>query len=466
MATLWEQLERTARAALGAWRGEESTPSTPFSIYHGIDDANKHRVERYHAFWRYYKGNHRKHLKTRMTPAGPGPDDNVTINLSRSVVNKGVYFLFGPKLHWQLDESRQTQQEEMLDRIWRSDEWRQFFLSELAINGGVTGDFYIQIVPAVMQGALPRVVNLDPSIVFPHTNPDDIDDVWAFETRWRTGKTIKRTIHTKSETGATWETFTEALTAGRWVMEMEPVIWPFSWPYIVHGKNLPNPNEFFGCSDLEDADINDAINQVASNVNRITRIFAHPVAWAKGFGENLALDTSKIVTTTNTDAQMGALELARDLGSAQEHGRFLRTAFSEVTNVPESDPDRLAIGAQSGFALKVLFNDLVLKTGIKRSAYGMALIETNRRLLELVGMGDDNIVELHWNDALPEDERATAESDRFELDTGLASKETIATRRGLDWQTEQDRKQAENTSDGNVGEMLLRAFERGGVAQQ
>ena len=465
MATFWEQVERAARAAVAAWRGgtETETPATPFSIYHGLIDADKQRIERYQLLWKYYRGEHKKHLKQRMTPAGPGPDDNVIINLSRSVVNKGVYFLFGPTLEWQLDETQDTKEEGVLERIWRSKQWRQFFLAELAINGGVTGDFYMQIVPA-RQGEMPRVVNLDPSIIVPHTNPDDIDDVWAYETRWRAGKTVKRTVHTKREDGF-WETFTESLVSGRWVEDMPAEVWPFDWPYIIHGKNLPNPNEFYGCSDLEDADINDAINAVASNVNRITRIFAHPVVWARGFGDNLALDTSKVATTSNTDAHMDALQLARDLSSSQEYSRYLRTAFSEVTNVPESDPDRLAIGAQSGFALRVLFNDLVLKTGVKRNAYGLALIETNRRLLDMLGMGDNHIVKLHWGDALPEDERATTEADRFELDAGLASKETISTRRGLDWKREMERMEVQNASEGNVGEMLLRAFERGSVTQ-
>jgi hypothetical protein len=99
----------------------------------------------------------------------------------------------------------------------------------------------------------------------------------------------------------------------------------------------------------------------------------------------------------------------------------------------------MGIGAQSGFALKVLFNDLLLKTGIKRSLYGTAIVETNRRLLDLMEMGEANVSKLHWLDPLPVDGRESAETDRFELDSEIVSRETVSTRRGYDWEVEQER---------------------------
>lgn len=462
MATFWERIQAAAKAAYSAWQGQSlDSPSQPLSIYTGLEDADKQRVERYRLLWKYYKGEHKKHLKVRMTPAGSGPDDNVIINLSRRTVNKGAAFLFGEPLNWELTEGDQTPEEERLDDIWRSVEWKMSFLTEVALNGGVTGDAYIQIQPR--ENDLPRLINLSPSIVFPHTNPDDIDDVWAYELRWRRGQSIKRTIHAKAETGQQWEIFTETFASGRWVSDGDTQIWPWSWPAITHIKNLPNPNEFFGLSDLEDADLNDAINQASSNLNRVIRIFAHPVIWGKMMGSD-SLDPSKIQMANNKDAMMAALELAKDLGSAQEYLKHLRTMFSEITQVPENDPDRMRIGAQSGFALKVLFHELVQKTNLKRWLYGKEIIELNRRLLEMEGMGDNHVCTLHWQSPLPINEAEMADSYKFDLEAGLASKETVSTERGYDWETEQERMQAEQAADGNVGEMLLRAFERGAGA--
>lgn len=430
-----------------AWSGNDDTAMTPVAQHtyaQSLNTLDSERVARYKLLWEYYRGEHRKHLKVRMTPAGTGPDDNVVINLSRRVVNKGVTFLFGKPLVWQLSETGQTAEEDMLERIWGSPEKRMAFFAELAMNGGVTGDAYLQIVPPQPGQDLPTIVNLNPAVVFPKTNPNDINDVWGWDIRWMVGTQVHRTIHAKREDGQAWESWDEVYKAGKWERVTEPALWTFDWPMIIHIKNLPNPNSFYGLSDLEDADLNDAINLVASNINRISRIFAHPITWAYGFGRsNEGIDISKMALSDDPQAKMGALELGRDLSSAQEYLKFLRTAFAEITGVPESDPDRMAIGAQSGFALKVLFNDLILKTELKRSLYGTGIVECNRRLLDLMGMGSNNIVTLHWGDPLPVDENAETASDKFDLDAGLASKETVSTRRGYDWKVEQERMKKE-----------------------
>jgi len=442
MATFWERAQAAYKAGLAAWYGTPSAPAISPSVYRSatMGNADAERVERYALLWKYYKGEHRKHLKTRMTPAGPGPDDNLVVNLSRRVVNKGVYFLFGKPLVWQLSETAQTAQETMLERIWGSPEKRQSFFAELGLNGGVCGDFYMQIVTPQPGEELPRVINLNPAAVIPHTAPGDIGTEWAFELRYSRQGDSFRTMHALNESGQDWSTWDEVWRAGRWENVSERQVWPFPWPMIIHGKNLPNPNCYFGQSDLEDADLNDAINNVASNVNRTVRIFSHPLVWARLFGKDaVTVDTSQIMLSQNESAAMGALELGRDMSSAQDFLRFLRTSYAEVTGVPESDPERLAIGAQSGFALKVLFNDLILKTGVKRSLYGCAIVEANRRLLAMMDMGDDHVVKLHWSDPLPIDERAEKEGHQFDIDYELASTETISTKRGYDYMAEIER---------------------------
>src|SRR5215213_4002060 len=104
MATFGEKVQRTAQAAMSAWRNE--TPSNygfgQTDMYAGVDAEHKERVARYKLLWHYYCGEHKKHLKQRMTPTGAGPDDNVTVNLSRRVVNKGATFLFGEPIEWDL----------------------------------------------------------------------------------------------------------------------------------------------------------------------------------------------------------------------------------------------------------------------------------------------------------------------------------------------------------------------------
>lgn len=415
--------------------------------------------------WQRYEGDHKKWLIPKILPNGMSIDDNVTVALSRKIVNKGVYFLFGKGLNWQIQKQGQapqkstpTTEETVLQSIWGNQETQNAFLAELGINGGVVGSFHIQIV--AKEGLPLSFKYLNPTWVFADSDPSNVDQPISYMLPYMKDSDLFRLRHEK--TNQQWIYLTEKWQTNKWVVENPAVVWPFDWPFIVSGKNLPNPNEFYGCSDLEDSDINDAINLVASNMNRIIRIFANPIVWGYGFGSNaMNIDSSKVITATDSEAKLQALELARDLNSPQEYLKFLRSIYSEITNVPESDPERLKIGASSGFALEVLFNDLLLKTGIKRSLYGKALIELNRRLLELSGFGDNNQTILHWNNPLPVDKLAQTTSDQFDLASGLVSKRTLAAKRGYDYDQEKEYITEEQTNNTTLGENLLNAFRNG-----
>jgi len=419
-----------------------------------LTDAQLKRKAEVEILWDYYKGIYPKNLKPKRLPNGLEIDDNITINLLGKIVNKGNNFLFGKGLSWQLDESKASLAEDALAKIWGNDETQTAFLSELGIGGAVSGDWYVQIISTDKI----RLKSLDARRTFVTTDSSDIEKEVIFDNRWKVGEVPYRLLHSKSD-GFGWESVIEKWERKNWLSAGPLEKWPFDWPFIMHGKNLPNPYNYHGISDISDPDINNAINQVASNLNRIIRIFAHPVIWGTGFGSNaLDVDVSKVITSTNEKASLQALELARDLSDSQEFVKFLRTMQSEITSVPESDPDRLAIGAQSGFALEVLFNDLILKTGIKRSFYGKGIIELNRRILDLAGFGDDNQSQLYWPNPLPTDLTQQTASDLFELDSKLVSRRTIATKRGYDYEVEQERQSQEVVNNTSLGEAILASF--------
>ena len=431
---------------MDAWRGEiEEREAYNQGVLSGLDHETAERFARYKIFWKYYRGEHKKHLKPRQFGASQGPDDNVTVNLSRRVVNKGASFLFGEPLEWEVKGANQESVKETLNAIWKSAEWKMSFLGEMAINGGVTGDFYLQVLAPTPVNPLPRVINLNPGIVIPYCDNDDVDMVTEYELRWRSGRHMTRTRYIWADDGLSWDVINEIKTGNIWVSDARNPneVWNYTWAPIIHGKNLPNPNNFFGVSDLEDADLNDAINGAVSNLNRIVRIFAHPIVWGKMFNQS-DLDVSKIALSKDPGAALGALELARDVSGVQGFAQFLSSEFSEVTQVPENDSDRMRIGAQSGFAMRVLFHELVQKTNTKRSSYGSAIVDTCKRLLELAGEGENNEIKLHWKSPLPVDPHEQVESDSFDLAQGLASRETVATRRGYDWKQEQERIKAQN----------------------
>jgi hypothetical protein len=270
--------------------------------------------------------------------------------------------------------------------------------------------------------------------------------VWAYELRFRAGDTVERTIYSLEADAEgeripnQWVFWSERLVrSNTWEVIRDQQEWPWEWPPILHGKNLPKPNDFYGYSDLEDADLNDAINFVSGNTNRILRLYAHPVLYGYGFGgEELRADPGMAIIGRNPEAFLKYLEMGSQLQASHDYFKMLENDFFRVTRVPPMDPDNLRLGAQSGFALRVLHGPLLEKTETKRRLYGMAIIELNRRLADMMGHGEENLVNLHWEDPLPLDESAQNESDRFDHEAEIVSRQTLAERRGYIWEREQE----------------------------
>jgi hypothetical protein len=154
-----------------------------------------------------------------------------------------------------------------------------------------------------------------------------------------------------------------------------------------------------------------------------------------------------------------------DLSSSLAFYDKIKAAMMQGARVPDLNKDNLTLGAMSGFALRIIHGDLLEKTEAKRRTYGDMLIELNRRLLELAGFGSENYCEVIWQDPLPMNEAEEQAKDGFELDRGLASKETVQTRRGLDPEAEAEKiageQNAEDLRTGNVGGLIVRNFTQG-----
>lgn len=428
-----------------------------------LSPTHQKRQRLFAAYWNYYRGHHKKPLRV---DAGR-PDDNVTLNYSKRVVNKSVQFLFGKPIEFEIDgESKgRNPQEQYLDAVWGITEEKQTLLQQIALNGGVCGAAFVRLYPpdpAIADG-LPRIDNIDPSLVDVLVNPDDIKDIRAYHIVWSSNKVWKRHRIDMQEDG-TWHISEEIATAtNRW----EPVddhAWPYPFAPVVWGQNLPLPNSIWGMSDLEEADLNDAINFSASNTNRIIRFHAHPKTIGTGFNAKAleATAVDEFWTIPDPGARVANLEMQSDLASSQAFMQMLRNAYSKVTGIPELDPGQVNVGALSGFALKILYGDLLELTAIKRNTYGALLAEINKRVLALGGLAEYGTVEVQnvWQDPLPRSDLEQAQTLEIDRRNGL-SQETYLEKRGYDPEREQERNAAAQQRQGTIGEELLRAFEGG-----
>lgn len=436
--------------------------------FNPLTETHKKRQQLYAEFWNYYRGRHRKALK--VTPGQR--DDNVILNLSKRTVNKGVQFLFGKPVTFQIDDQAQERSatEKYLDTVWGTEERKGTILQQIALNGAVTGTPVVRLYapePGANEG-LPRIVNIDPMLLDVVTAEDDIDDVRAYHLVWKGGDEWKRHRFDVQQNG-TWGIGEDVARSGdtRWQVVTESD-WPYPFPPLATAQNLPAPNEFWGMSDLEDADINDAINFTASNIARILKFHAHPKTIGTGFSASELQTTAvdEFWTISNAEAKVANLEMQSDLASAYNYLQTLKAMYAKITGVPDLDPATVNVGALSGFALRILYGDLLELTAVKRNTYGALVAEINARVLTLGNQAAYGTVDVKnvWKDPLPEDALSDAQTLEIDVRNGLPQ-ETYLEKRGYDPKREMERKEAEQQAAqeqfGNVGEFHLTQFDRG-----
>jgi hypothetical protein len=405
--------------------------------------------------WNYYRGRHVKPLKVRPDQA----DDNVILNYSRRVVDKGLSFLFGPGVAFEMDGTDETTPaEEWLAQAWGTPEQKNRTLLDLGLNGGVTGTTFLRIYPAQKAGDLPRLAVIDPALMDVIYNENDMDDIRAYVMMWRAGDLWRRHYIALQENGQ-WVISEQDYERNQWVLKAETV-WPYTCAPVYMAQNLPHPNEVWGVSDLEEADINDAINWTASNINRILRFHAHPKTIGTGFKPDKLQNTSidQFWAIDDPNAKVYTLEMHSDLSSAYMMLQALKETYAKVTGVPSLDPDKVNVGALSGFALRILYGDLLEKTNVKRITYGALLSDVNAALLEMGGYGAGLRVNCVWSDPLPVSTTEEVQGLTADRQNGL-SVETYLERRGYDAEREMQRAKEEKAGDMTLGDQLLRAFE-------
>lgn len=418
------------------------------------------RLEKFRKAWRIYYGDHDKPLKTR--PGGP--DDNVRLNFARLIVDKGVSFLFGKEIAFDTNlDGESTAEDDWLAGFWQQNR-KMTMLQKAALNGGVCGHVFVKLK---MQSGLayPRMIVLDPETVSVQYAPDDLDQVIRYLIQYpskdaRTGKPlgVRQIIE---QDGTRWRIIDQIgdLQSLQWSTVNEE-IWPYTFAPIVDCQNLPAPNEYWGMSDLEDdiIEMNNAINFVMSNLQRIIRYHAHPRTWGSGFAaKEIKVGIDETLIFPNADAKLQNLEMQGDLSSSIELYKRMKEALHELSRIPEIATGHVEnTGALSGVALQILYQPLLEKTETKRQLYGEMLQEINRRALIISGHGDQ-VVENIWPALLPSDPIAERQAALIDKQLG-ASEETILSKLGYNPETERERRENE---EGQLGEALLTAFDQG-----
>lgn len=425
-----------------------------------LRETESDRLEKFQRCREAYISGGEKPLKTD----SGGFDDSVRLNYARMVVDKGVSFLFGKDVGFELTEGAVTPAEAWLDAVWKSNR-KMSLLQKLATNGGIYGTAFLKI--HLQPGRDPKLVVVDPETVSVGLDPMDVDTVLRYTIRYQTtDPNTNKIISVRQvmvQEGLRWLITDEIgdVSGATW-QTVNRQVWPYNFAPMLHCQNIIAPNAFWGISDIED-DLLEVIGKesyTVSNILKILRYHAHPKTWARGVtADKLRVNPDNLIVLPGDTATLQNLEMQSDLASSIAMHKELRQFIHELARVPEVATGRVeGIGALSGVALEILYQPLLEKTEAKRVTYGELIVELNRRLLAIGGFGEENITELRWQDLLPKDAQVQANAALSLKQLGVSG-DTLIQEFGYDPDVEREKRAKEN----DLGTALLQAFDQGGA---
>lgn len=439
-------------------------------LMQAMAEEEQARLRRYAAAWDAYYGRYQDPLVVKQGD----PNDNVVINYTGVIVDKGVSFLFGEDMQFKLEDGGERL-EKTADELWLdrclSYNRKMTMLVKAALNGAVCGHTFLRLRAPENGSPFPRVIVWDPAMVSVTWDPDDIDRVTEFRATWAAIDPVRRKPVNRrqviSDQGGSWLIVDQQSEPDSKVWQtLGESVWDYPFPPVVHCQNLPAPNEFYGLSDLEDAVIrlNRAINLLASNTNRILRFYASPKTWAKGVtAKEINAEIGGVICLPNPDSELHNLEMQSDLQSSIQFYDKLREAFHEISRVPEVATGKLEnLGNLSGLALAILYQPLLEKTVTKRMLYGEMLVDLVKRLMVLGGRREPENVVPVWPEMLPGNPKEEAETYLLHQQLG-ASKETLLEKLGYDPEREAERRANEAQA---AADAAMRRWNDGGDEEE
>lgn len=413
--------------------------------FSGMSLEDSMRLNEQRAAWDAYKGRFPQPLHNRPRRDG----DAVILNRCGPIVDKGVSFLFGKNITFQVGEDADPAAQAWLDAFWKANR-KMALLHNMGVNGGVTGHVFVKFLDA---SPYPRLVALDTTIMDVEHAPDDIERVNAYTIHY-TGNADPSSATTteyrqriqRAGDGDVWEIIEQARVDGVW-QTTRTTAWPYPFSPIRQRQNLPAPNQFWGAPDLtpDIIQLNKDINFTASNVARILKYHAHPKTYVTGMNGNKLRIAPDETLVLPDGASLNALEMKSDLKSSMEFLQALQTSLDVSARIPAitlGDLQDIPRGTISGAAIELLYGVAVEKTETKRTLYGELLEDVCRCALAMGGFDPSTDISILWPDILPSDKLAAAQEATVYLSMGV-SKETVFQRLGFSYKDEQARLMAE-----------------------
>lgn len=401
----------------------------------GGDDERTNRDREYQRSMKYYAGDHPEWL---IQPDEDDINDNITINVTKQGVDRTLSFLFPDLPLFQLDEDKETPQEEWLNSVFRYN-GGAYWLSILAQNGSLAGHNYVKVIPPKSNAEYPRLIAMNPCVPITYWKADDPDQIVWYELKWKVGKDemLQDYVHNEDDTWTVYE-YTRGSGTQAW-STAEKSEWASPYPPILSAPHLPNPNEHYGLAEItqNSIDLNDAINRVASDIGKILRYHASPRTIAIGITQDKikpgAIDS--LWTIDDKDAKIMNLEMQSDLASSMSFLTFLNDMFLAQARVVIMRGTVKDFQRVTNTGIRAVFLDMIAKNELLRWSYGILLQKICQTLLFIHGTPSNTMPTVTWVDPLPTDELEQVNRMQIEQANGWLDPETATKMRGREWGT-------------------------------
>lgn len=393
------------------------------------------RNVRYRQHWRYYQN-----LAYEQSRPGLYAKMRSIFNQVTKIVDVDARFTMGERL----EVAAEPRAEAAVNKLWGdSDLQREKYL--LARYGACCGDAFIKVVdnrawelnPAPEADAPVKLVVLAPDMVAPRYDPNDRKRMLACKIEYVDGTEVYKEVITDSE----------ILLYDRRKPEKVAVRYPNALGFIpiVHIRNLDIGEEFGLCSFHNLVPTIDALNEIASFMVEIVKLYADPVIVGRGMERgSLRKQTvdehgRPLATVWWVPTPEGSFELLEWKGNLPDILAFLgRIEASMEKCVPELSLSRVQEQTNaSGYSVSLQLMELVRKISEMRGSYFAGIERANRMALRILeaqgtepfGSYDHEVI---GEPILPADDERQLRILQMESQVlGIKSRSTVAAERGI-----------------------------------
>ncbi len=433
----------------------EPEDRTDFEAY---KEELRNREETINRVWKYYHGKHDKFLKLD----SKGVDHNVVINITSQALDKMVAFFVpetpqilirgGNDLVGKPLELRKTLTQLLIDAIWAENEVESFIL-DLAQAGFVSGHSFVRIINR--EKKFPEFVLLDARNVTLFWNVNNTKQILYYRVSWKLSENTSviqdivpnwlfantNLISPEPENNG-WVTIQYLVTTGKKfeVQGREP--WDFNFPPIVAWKNSPAAHSVYGLSDLRHTELNDTVNFIASNTNKIIYHHAGPQTIVTGGviddAEEKKTGPSTIVQFSDPETKVYNLELKGDLAASMAMLDVARASFFGQMRVVDMAQIGNNLARVTNFGVRLIHGDMLDMITARRNVYGKGIGLLTQIALFLLGEGQafSQQIETVFADPLPVDRLSVVQALEGEQRISALSQQTISQDLGRNYTAE------------------------------